>query len=315
MPKRLGRPTRARTTPITPLTKGAGVPPHTRTPLQQPNFPFAIPPVRPSSTLSEEERLYSQPPSGRAPMSTKPQLRGNADAARARMMGGGIPDDAEVDSLGEADVIGDAQQYEPEQEQEYEPEPPEDDARTSALREEIAQLRETMSKMQAGNPTAAPSPAPAAAPAFLDARLVMIEDADRLWDWVRADAHSGHAFFGLTFATSMALHSTIRSMQQAEANGVGMLRAIHTNHTVPQHIGFVMLAPIMADERLALAHVYLRADLRGRLQQLLPALLQLAAQEMPNFKIGVLPADLTQQRLYRALLAPLGFTEHTVFVR
>jgi hypothetical protein len=76
-----------------------------------------------------------------------------------------------------------------------------------------------------------------------------------------------------------------------------------------------MIAPIMADDQLALLHVYLEPSMRGRLQQLIGPLVELAGKELPNYRFGVYPANEAQRRLYGALLPSLGFTAHTLFVR
>ena len=318
MAQHRGRPAHVPRAAITPRTRGAAAPS---------SFPFRIPPPAGSGTLSEEQSLFSQ--SGMEQPATQRRgthIIGNRDAARARMTGQRPPADVEVDLLGEADVLERAAEgAAAEQEQEQENQEQEvyiddeggvsDISEVEALKAQVKYLAASLKQTQAPQMQAPP---PAAAPQkWLNAQPVVIEDTDRLWDWLRADAQSGYRFFGATFTNSMSLHNTVRALQQAEDNGVGLLRAIYVvgQSPSPQHIGFVMLNPIMTDERVALAHVYLRADVRGRLAQLLPSLLQLAAQEMPEFRIAVLPADVTQRRLYESLLGPLGFVAHTILVK
>lgn len=142
---------------------------------------------------------------------------------------------------------------------------------------------------------------------------ILVGDIDRLWDWLRADADHGYAFLGKTFATSVELHQFARLIvTQFEPNALAMLRAIYYKD---QHIGFAMLAPILAAERTALMHLYLRKDVRGSLYQLARPLVELAMVVAPGVHLAVYAADVQWAKLYRSVLGPLGFVEHVMFVR
>ncbi len=146
----------------------------------------------------------------------------------------------------------------------------------------------------------------------LVARPVLVEDIDRLWDWIRADKDQGASFLGRTFTHSIALHEFARQMGQAEMAGLAITRAIHYG---PHHLGFAMLAPILAQERTALMHIYLRQDVRGQLAKFTAPLVEIAERVAPGVHLAVASADATWQRLHRSILVPLGFTEHALFVK
>jgi hypothetical protein len=183
------------------------------------------------------------------------------------------------------------------------------------VREEVERRMRTQSGStnRVPDPELAPAPMPAA---YLTAARVSHEDIDRLWDWIRRDPSSSQAFFGRIPNTSRQLHAIFEALADAEHTGVGLARALVVEGgAAPTHIGFAMIAPIMADDQLALLHVYLEPSMRGRLQQLIGPLVELASKELPNYRFGVYPANEAQRRLYGALLPSLGFTAHTLFVR
>lgn len=146
----------------------------------------------------------------------------------------------------------------------------------------------------------------------LQARIVVQEDTDRLWDWIRADKDYGQAFLGQRFSTSLALHTFMAQLIRVEAQGLAIIRAIHYG---PHHLGFAMLAPILAAERTALLHVYLQAEVRAQLAQFIAPLVDMAQQIAPGVHLAVVSADAAWARLHRQILAPLGFTEHVMFIR
>lgn len=150
-------------------------------------------------------------------------------------------------------------------------------------------------------------------PSGLIAMPVRVGDVDRLWDWLRADADKGQAFLGKPMTTSVALHAQIRFLvEQTEPEGVAIIRSLYWHE---EHFGFAMLAPILAADQTALLHIYLKKDARGALATLVQALVELAGQAVPGMHLAVSSADATWARLHRSLLAPLGFIEHTMFVR
>lgn len=141
---------------------------------------------------------------------------------------------------------------------------------------------------------------------------ITAEDIDRLWDWLRSDKDYGFAFVGRTFNTSLALHVFMTQMSQAETQGVALIRALHYHE---HHLGFAMLAPILAQERTALMHVYLQPAVRGQLAQFIRPLVEIAQKTAPGVHLAV-PSmgDDAYTRLHRQLLKPLGFQEHVMFI-
>lgn len=149
-------------------------------------------------------------------------------------------------------------------------------------------------------------------PSGISARPLSVQDVDRLWDWIRQDGDAGKSFLGHAITTSLALHTFMQQLVATEPQGLAIIRAIHYQD---QHLGFAMLAPILAAERTALMHIYLRKDVRGQLANLAPILVNLATQVAPNVHLAVASADDIWARLHRAVLKPLGFVEHVMFVR
>lgn len=158
-------------------------------------------------------------------------------------------------------------------------------------------------------PTPAPTPTPTP---VLSLRAATVDDLDRLWDWVRADGDHGASFFSKPMPSSVALHTFVSALGQAEVQGLAAIRSVVFEEN---HLGFAMLLPILASERTAMMHIYLRADVRGHLAQLVPTLVDLAAQTVPGYALAVISHDATLARMHRALFAPLGFAEHTMFLR
>ena len=78
-------------------------------------------------------------------------------------------------------------------------------------------------------------------------------------------------------------------------------------------IGFAMLGPIL--DGVGLLHLYLAQAARGRLAELTPLLVQAAQDLKPALKLAVSSPTPAWARLHRQVLAPLGFREHTLFVR
>lgn len=166
-------------------------------------------------------------------------------------------------------------------------------------------------------PTTAAAPvAEAVAPPLAPSTLVTAsassrEDVDRLWDWIRQDPDQGAEFLSARMATSVDLHTVIAVLQQGEARGLSIIRSVYV---ADQHMGFAMLAPILTAENVAVVHIYLRPEARGHLAYLVAPLTELASQLAPGVRLAVLSEDKGLAAL-RKLLAPLGFTEHTMFVR
>lgn len=137
------------------------------------------------------------------------------------------------------------------------------------------------------------------------------EDIDRLWDWIRSDKDYGQAFLGSQFRTSLALHTFMQQMQVAEANSIALIRTIQYYE---HHIGFAMLAPILAEERTALMHIYLQPAVRNQLAQWVKPLVEIARKAAPGVHLAVASPNEAYARLHRQVLKPLGFREHVMFV-
>lgn len=187
---------------------------------------------------------------------------------------------------------------------------------------EMAVKAEVARQMANAGAVAQTEPAPSPA-AFLVAHPVSDADVDRLWDWLRMDPDSAHAFFNRMPQTSVELRRMISALRAGEENGIGMIRSLYFERTglatkndpSAVHFGFAMVAPMFTEERLALLHLYLERRWRGELASMIPDLLNLAATELPNFKLAIVPNGQSQLRLYGQLLPPLGFTTNTIFVR
>lgn len=163
-----------------------------------------------------------------------------------------------------------------------------------------------------------PAPAEQAAPlegapvkaTTLTTRPITAEAVDCLWDWIRQDADKGHAFLGQTFPTSLALHKFMATLNEYEPYGTAIVRAVHVADTL---IGFAMLLPIQ--DGCGVMHIYLMPSVRGTLAQLTPYLVNAAQALRPDLKLAVSSRDAGWARLHRQVLTPLGFREHTLFVR
>lgn len=236
------------------------------------------------------------------------------------MQGGtATPDTQDLDDLGDSDFGLGHQADEPPADESNNQNAAFDPSRFVAAADVAALVQKGIAEFLASstkqNP---PAPAPTARAAELVAPLILPEDVDRLWDWLRADPTSAQSFFGLMPKNSMQLHRIFATLGECEQSGVGLARAIYLEGPTGgrEHIGFGMLAPIMGAEKLAVVHLYLSPARRGYLAQLAAALLELTAQHLPpGFKFAIIPSDVTQTRLYGQVLQPLGFTTHTIYVR
>lgn len=160
------------------------------------------------------------------------------------------------------------------------------------------------------------APAPPALPAppdpyaALSLRPVTDLEADNLWDWARSDPGAVE-FLGVTPRSSTDVHLWINTINQA-----GPRAFIHAFYVADTHMGFTVLAPVLAVERTALMHVYLRPEARGTLPQLMPWLIAQAEQVAPaGFHLAAFSTSEELRRLHRATLAPLGFRELVMFLR
>lgn len=162
--------------------------------------------------------------------------------------------------------------------------------------------------VQAPMSTPQPAPQPNAAPtpiASLELRQVTYEDLDRLWDWVRGDAEGARRFLPAVPANSHELTIFLRKMLEAENAGTALIRSIDIGNAAHrQHIGFIALNPISRTPRLVgVVHCYLAPLAQGSLPQLLPHLLDVAAEQQPDMHLVVQTTDYAFARL----LEPHGF--------
>lgn len=139
-----------------------------------------------------------------------------------------------------------------------------------------------------------------------------IHDVDRLWDWLRGDGDQGESFLGHRISTSLALHQFVQQLAAAETQGMASIRSIYG---AKEHLGFAMLAPILAAEQTALMHIYLREDIRGSLAQIVGPLVEMAQVVAPGLHLAVWSPDDVWARLHRKVLTPYGFKERTMFIR
>lgn len=142
----------------------------------------------------------------------------------------------------------------------------------------------------------------------MTARLCTLADVDRLWDWIRADAPSGVRFIGKPLSNSQQLHALMTAVAKGEGTQASLARSIYLGDT---HAGFVVLLPILLIEKMAAVHVYLPPASRGLLPNMLPSLLQLAADVMPDIKLAVMGMTPSLDKL----LHPYGFRMQTVFLQ
>lgn len=134
-------------------------------------------------------------------------------------------------------------------------------------------------------------------------------DADRMWDWVRQDQDRGAVFFGTPMLSGLHVHEQMAAYVKADRKGAAIIRAMYVND---QPIGLAILHPIDPEQRVAVAHLYLRPDLRGNLPQLLPLLLDEAEAHLPD---GIRIAVYENRPALAALLSSHGFVPHTLLIR
>lgn len=143
----------------------------------------------------------------------------------------------------------------------------------------------------------------------LTARPIDIEAIDRLWDWIRGDTQQ--AFLGRTFRTTIELHRFMQALVIGERTGTSLVRQLLFGD---DPVGIVMLAPILAQERTALVHLYLVQQVRGELANLVGPLMEIASQVYSGH-LAIWSGDLQASRAFAKILGPLGFAAHTMFVR
>lgn len=153
-------------------------------------------------------------------------------------------------------------------------------------------------------------------PSGLMLMKVSVKCVDSLWDWIRGDEDLGKSFLGAPITTSLALHQYIQYIAKAEESATSIIRSVYWNDGGHgQHLGFIMLAPILANERTALMHVYLEKSVRGGLGKMIAPLVDMAEAFAPGLHLAVWSSDDVWARLHRRLLEPLGFTPRVMFIR
>ena len=140
---------------------------------------------------------------------------------------------------------------------------------------------------------------------------VSMADIDRLWDWVRSDPEGTQAFTGKTFENSRDLFAYIQQLAQKEREHKAAFYSIMDEVTL---LGFIMLDPIIREPRqnpVGTTHVYLQPEARGRLREILPAMLAQADQVAPGMNLCVI----TSRGEWASTLEAVGFTTHIVLTR
>lgn len=264
---------------------------------------------------ADERALYTGESSGARTAASRRVSQAALDQAQKRMQGGqqddddDLPDDRELDNLGNEDAFepnGD----EDDQSDDQHGGPTDDEilamaAQISERRGQQTQPPKQQRQQQATTQAAAPTKG-------LNLQPIAVEDTDRLWDWIRADAEGGFSYFSRPLKNSQQLHDVMRSLVAAEQQGTGLARSVCYGQ---DHIGFAALVPILDTEKIAVVHLYLNPAVRGSLDKLLPWLLGQAYALLPGYQLAIFASDEARRRLYRTLLVKLEFAEHSLFVR
>lgn len=139
-----------------------------------------------------------------------------------------------------------------------------------------------------------------------------VEDIDQLWDWVRSDADGTTAFLGGgPYTNSRDLFTYIQKVAEMERNGNAKFYSIRDGEAL---LGFIMLNPIYREagkSPVGVTHIYVEPAARGRLQSLLPRLLQEADRLAPSLNLSVI----TTRPEWAAVLESVGFSAQTVLTR
>lgn len=127
---------------------------------------------------------------------------------------------------------------------------------------------------------------------YREARDVTDADIDRLWDWVRADEDTGLRFLGRVPVSHGRLVESVAAFGHT-------LVAIDEKGV---HVGFGAFSPVT--DTYAMIHLYLCADVRGRLPEFAPSFIAASQQLNPGRKLSILVDTPAEMRLYRKF----GFT-------
>lgn len=143
-------------------------------------------------------------------------------------------------------------------------------------------------------------------------QMVYAQDIDRLWDWIRRDKDLGMSFLSRSLTSSIELHALVGQFAAEETYGTALLRTLYADR---EHVGFVMLSPILSDERTAILHLYIRADLRTHLVALTGFIIEAASRLAPGIKLAISALDPSWGATSLPVLKSLGFVAHTLYVR
>lgn len=298
---------------VTPLTKGASAGQGAALPkwiAPQPQIGDTDDPYSHGADVKAGRRITSEAVAAAS-------QRMNASAPQKRRAPEPEPADDELDELGEGDDEIDTTIFDKRDHKRA------DNEIEHEIRAEVERrVHQRMADFNAMLGGAGPQPAPALAQAAQQAPILQYAptadaDIDRLWDWIRRDTDKGALFFGQAPTTSANLHRVMVALVQMEAVGAAVMRAVYyVDPSTTVHIGFLMVAPILTDDKLAVAHIYLCPEWRSRLPPLMHNFVEMAQKWLsPGTKLALLPGDAASDHLYKQVLTPLGFVAHTLYVR
>lgn len=127
----------------------------------------------------------------------------------------------------------------------------------------------------------------------LQAVEVADEHLDTLWDWVRKDEDKGQRFLGIAPKSSTQLR------ERMSLFGEHVYALIDGTPEGEAHVGFAGFNPVTPTH--AFAHLYLSQEARGRARQLVPQLLEMAANQYPGRVFVISTTDPAHMRLYRSI--------------
>jgi GNAT superfamily N-acetyltransferase len=161
------------------------------------------------------------------------------------------------------------------------------------------------------DPVPAPDPPahPGDTPIFAEPTIrgITLADVDRVWDWIRIDPRAAEVF--TITRSSLDLHRTFELLFLYQEQGMALIKAIDVDHV---HVGVALVFPILPVDRIAVVHLYLHPERRGRgARYLVRRLIQLASADVPGL---TLTAIVERPGLARWLQS-IGFTAQYVMTR
>lgn len=167
---------------------------------------------------------------------------------------------------------------------------------------------------QVDAPTPAPvdpaSPSPTHATPLLDLTAPTFEDFDNVWDWCRQNPQGAARYFGELPRTHADMSHRLQLVIEGQERGASLLRSIYGQGV---HLGIASLVPINRSHIYphAVAHIFLRPEMEGQLQVLLPFLCDEFAKLEPTLALTVHSTDYA----FAKLLQPYGFTLQIALTR